>query len=145
MSRATSTFDVRRCRICGCTDEDCSDCIARTGEPCSWVEEDLCSACVTAKPGQRRATAPKMIPHPHARKKPNITLDQLEALKRALDQHNGFVYDTSGVCIALRNRKLVMRIGPGCWPVTPAGRLLIQTQYEALKTVLTERTEGAAK
>lgn len=33
------------CRICGCTDEDCSDCIVRTGEPCTWVEPDLCSAC----------------------------------------------------------------------------------------------------
>ena len=35
----------RTCRICGCTDEDCSQCIERTGQPCSWVEEDLCSAC----------------------------------------------------------------------------------------------------
>ena len=35
----------RRCRICGCTDDDCSQCIERTGEPCHWVEEDLCSAC----------------------------------------------------------------------------------------------------
>lgn len=33
------------CRICGCTDADCSQCIARTGEPCWWVEPDLCSAC----------------------------------------------------------------------------------------------------
>jgi hypothetical protein len=36
----------RACRVCGCTDEDCSGCIERTGEPCSWVEKDLCSACV---------------------------------------------------------------------------------------------------
>jgi len=35
----------RKCRVCGCTDMDCSGCIARTGEPCYWVEEDLCSAC----------------------------------------------------------------------------------------------------
>jgi hypothetical protein len=34
----------RRCRICGCT--DCSPCIEKTGEPCYWVEADLCSACV---------------------------------------------------------------------------------------------------
>jgi len=33
------------CRICGCTDEDCRRCIARTGSPCCWVEPDLCSAC----------------------------------------------------------------------------------------------------
>jgi hypothetical protein len=36
------------CRVCGCTDEDCSGCVRRTGEPCSWVEADLCSACVPA-------------------------------------------------------------------------------------------------
>jgi len=45
----------RACRICGCTDDDCSGCIATTGVPCSWVttsgrdsdhgEGDLCSAC----------------------------------------------------------------------------------------------------
>lgn len=33
------------CRVCGCTDDDCRQCIERTGEPCYWVEEDLCSAC----------------------------------------------------------------------------------------------------
>ena len=34
-----------KCRICGCTDEDCSQCIEKTGRPCSWVEPGLCSAC----------------------------------------------------------------------------------------------------
>lgn len=37
---------VRRCRVCGCTDDDCSGCIERTGGPCSWAEAELCSACV---------------------------------------------------------------------------------------------------
>lgn len=37
--------NVRRCRACGCTDADCRQCIQRTGRPCTWVEEDLCSAC----------------------------------------------------------------------------------------------------
>ena len=36
---------MRKCRICGCTDLDCRQCINKTGEPCYWVEEDLCSAC----------------------------------------------------------------------------------------------------
>jgi len=36
---------IRRCRVCGCTDDDCSQCIEKTGKPCYWVEEDLCSAC----------------------------------------------------------------------------------------------------
>lgn len=34
-----------QCRKCGCTDSDCSQCIERTGQPCYWLEEDLCSAC----------------------------------------------------------------------------------------------------
>ncbi|MFK3672455.1 hypothetical protein ACI2IX_19990 [Leifsonia aquatica] len=40
---------VRRCRSCGCTDTDCSGCIVRTGQPCSWstAHLDLCTACVT--------------------------------------------------------------------------------------------------
>lgn len=35
----------RACRRCGCTENDCSTCINRTGMPCHWVERDLCSAC----------------------------------------------------------------------------------------------------
>jgi hypothetical protein len=42
----TSWAPVRRCRVCGCTDNDCRQCIAKTGKPCHWVEPDLCSACV---------------------------------------------------------------------------------------------------
>lgn len=34
----------RSCRVCGCTDDRaCVDPV--TGEPCHWVEDDLCSAC----------------------------------------------------------------------------------------------------
>jgi hypothetical protein len=33
------------CRVCGCTDQDCSRCIDRTGGRCWWVKADLCSAC----------------------------------------------------------------------------------------------------
>lgn len=36
----------RKCRVCGCTDNNCAQCIRLTGSPCHWVEEDLCSACV---------------------------------------------------------------------------------------------------
>ncbi len=38
----------RACRKCGCTDDNCQQCIERTGQPCLWVEEDLCSACAPA-------------------------------------------------------------------------------------------------
>lgn len=42
----------QRCRVCGCTDDDCSQCIAATGIPCSWVEgEDppICTRCAMAE------------------------------------------------------------------------------------------------
>jgi len=40
---------ARACRVCGCTDTDCSGCIERTGAPCFWVPgaDDLCSACAS--------------------------------------------------------------------------------------------------
>jgi hypothetical protein len=37
--------DVRSCDVCGCTDDDCSECIEATGVACHWVEESLCSRC----------------------------------------------------------------------------------------------------
>ena len=37
--------EVLQCRKCGCTDNDCSQCVEKTGRPCFWVTEDLCSAC----------------------------------------------------------------------------------------------------
>ncbi len=36
---------VRACRVCGCTDNDYRGCIERTGAPCRWIAQDLCSAC----------------------------------------------------------------------------------------------------
>lgn len=42
----TSKDNVRTCRVCGCTDNDCTQCAERTGKPCYWVDDDLCSACV---------------------------------------------------------------------------------------------------
>jgi hypothetical protein len=37
--------DVQQCRACGCTDDNCTECVERTGQPCYWVKPDLCSAC----------------------------------------------------------------------------------------------------
>jgi hypothetical protein len=36
---------MARCRVCGCTDDDCRQCIEALGYPCFWVEKDLCSRC----------------------------------------------------------------------------------------------------
>lgn len=41
-------MEDQKCRICGCTENDCSQCIKLTGKPCHWVESDLCSACADA-------------------------------------------------------------------------------------------------
>lgn len=35
----------RTCRVCRCTEDDCSQCVEKTGEPCYWVAPGLCSAC----------------------------------------------------------------------------------------------------
>lgn len=47
MQALDETFftQIQTCRICGCTDDDCSQCIEATGEPCHWVAENLCSRC----------------------------------------------------------------------------------------------------
>lgn len=41
----TEEEEIRVCRVCGCTDEDCTECVEATGQPCHWVEDDLCSRC----------------------------------------------------------------------------------------------------
>ena len=43
-------FDEYACRVCGCTDDDCYCCVMHTGDPCHWVELDLCSSCVGDNP-----------------------------------------------------------------------------------------------
>jgi hypothetical protein len=46
------------CRVCGCTDDDCRQCVEATGHACHWVEgEDppVCSRCYYP------STAPKSI------------------------------------------------------------------------------------
>lgn len=45
MSKSKSPSGI--CQICGCTQEDCTNCIERTGSPCSWTDqtETMCSAC----------------------------------------------------------------------------------------------------
>lgn len=33
------------CINCGCTDQDCMQCIKKTGNPCYWIIPNRCSAC----------------------------------------------------------------------------------------------------
>ena len=37
--------EKRRCRVCGCTDNNCKQCVEAQGFPCHWVGDDLCSRC----------------------------------------------------------------------------------------------------
>lgn len=41
-----SRLQSQQCRVCGCSDYDCSQCIEKTNQACYWVEADLCSACI---------------------------------------------------------------------------------------------------
>lgn len=41
-TKATSLF---RCIRCGCTDDDCSECVKALGHPCHWVFPNGCSRC----------------------------------------------------------------------------------------------------
>lgn len=54
---ACALWDEATCRVCGCTDDDCSQCVEKTGAPCSWVEPDLCSACVPTAAEKNRVAA----------------------------------------------------------------------------------------
>ena len=36
---------TQQCRVCGCSDYNCTKCTKITGEVCSWIESDLCSRC----------------------------------------------------------------------------------------------------
>lgn len=46
---AVAAIVERRCRICGCVQDQCDKCVEKTGDACHWVEDDLCSSCVSAK------------------------------------------------------------------------------------------------
>ncbi len=49
----------QKCRGCGCTEANCSGCVAKTGEPCFWVQPDLCSAC--APPAELEEAAVEVV------------------------------------------------------------------------------------
>lgn len=65
---SSSDTQVAMCRVCGCTEDDCRECIEATGEPCHWVEPNLCSRCVPAE-------VRKAAPSPAATAKPKRRID----------------------------------------------------------------------
>jgi hypothetical protein len=65
--------DQAKCRVCGCTEADCSGCFERTARPCYWVELDLkrgvglCSACASTE--QKSVSAKRFRDAVHARQR----------------------------------------------------------------------------
>lgn len=51
-----------RCRVCGCSDDDCTACVEASGEPCHWAEADLCSRCAGARHDDEDIVAESEIP-----------------------------------------------------------------------------------
>lgn len=51
--------EARTCRVCGCTQDDCSQCVEAPGEPCHWVEDDLCSRCAAEAKAPKNARGKK--------------------------------------------------------------------------------------
>ena len=47
VERLEDLQSVRRCRVCGCTDAHA--CADGFGDPCHWVESDLCSQCARSR------------------------------------------------------------------------------------------------
>lgn len=35
----------KACVECGCTEDDCSTCVEKSGAPCSWFNEFICTTC----------------------------------------------------------------------------------------------------
>jgi hypothetical protein len=70
------------CRICACTFLDCSWCIVLSGEPCHWVEHDLCSYCAgLGKTDEKRAQARGRVAWDQAHKRGSSVPGKPELLK----------------------------------------------------------------
>jgi hypothetical protein len=110
--------EVGTCRICGCTDADCRQCVEKTGEPCHWVEEDLCSACVGATKEAKPQSA--------AEEEPRRPMDQLVAtVKRFSGRIVGSTLVNQGftfgqVTEALDRKLIEKRNSSYLWYVEPA-------------------------
>lgn len=48
MSIARLYGEMEECLVCGCTEDDCGQCVEKTGHACSWADDDhtICSACL---------------------------------------------------------------------------------------------------
>lgn len=99
------------CRVCGCTEADCRQCIEKTGQACHWVEADLCSACVPP------AASPPAAPPPAGPiKEPAMPTNRLEIQVAA--PHPLFPRVLAACKLRKINRVIAireMRISTGSW------------------------------
>ncbi|GAB3884433.1 hypothetical protein [Terrabacter terrigena] len=56
---SSGVFDERRCRVCGCTDDQA--CPGAGTMPCHWIAWDLCSACQPAVIGPKGVRFPLTV------------------------------------------------------------------------------------
>ena len=112
----TQTQLPRACRVCGCTDADCRGCIERTGEPCQWVEADLCSACAAgAVDGvERPATSAKL----EWRRRPSGDVFADSVLRDEKSRRQVWCID---------------RASDGTWSVDNSDKLLQSPPYDGLE------------
>ena len=87
---------AQRCQICGCTEADSGVCVERTGEPCHWVEEDLCSACLAIAAFEGIAG---LGVHEACRRVETLSPRELQVLELvALGKTSREIWEALGVC-----------------------------------------------
>jgi PRTRC genetic system protein E len=137
---------IRSCRICGCTDNDCRQCIEKTGKPCHWIAEDLCSACEEEAMEQSELPAaiePVIINHADKIELSEAEKNHLKELDNDLSSNNdndmNFFQQlaqagTQNVDLTMRimqkDGKLTINIMPGAKSVTIKPILVTGTPQE---------------
>lgn len=80
----------QKCRVCGCTEVDCRQCVEATGEPCHWIETDLCSRCDSStKPAKPvSGSAKKKLKHDDAdAAKPELAMIDVAMIQQNPENH----------------------------------------------------------
>lgn len=110
--RTSSTS--QKCRACGCTQNNCSGCVARTGHPCYWVESDLCSACAPIKDKSQHLSV-------------HVFASQLRSKLTNREMESLFALDGSGDSqdYVIRQWLRLRRQFGGPLQTTPCGRYLL--------------------
>ena len=86
VNKTSSTDETkdRVCRDCGCTDDNCQQCIEAQGHPCHWVEENLCSRCATEPENENSPSQESSGPEdpPEEKRLADLTDEDLKGMKK---------------------------------------------------------------